>query len=442
MTSVRKALWMPAVYLCVAIALSGVLPLWLDEILQLMDTRSTSATVLLSRLPAHHTGSAPLGYLVQQLTLKIAGYSLRSARFPAAVFGSATVFLVFILAGELGVRRRGMAMLLFASLPMILRYSTEARMYSQALFFSSLAMLIYVRWVKHPSWHLGVGYCVSLTAAIYTQPYTVSIGLALLLWSIFNQERKQIVFGFVTFSVSVFTFLPWYLWASDRWFDAINCHVTQFSFSIKTPLMIVRELAGGGYWTSVPLVVLAILAIRQRVPGNRIYSLLLWTATVPIGMAIVVDAFFGYFIAIRQFMWILPSMAILAAAAADGQMRWGRALVSLLIGVCVHQDLNLFRSPRENWQIAADAIAATIRPGVCLRVIPAEQARIYAFFRPEIVNRPCNGSAVLVVTTPYTQAADRSKSIGSLVDEGYTLVEKRTVGKSDLFFFKTDAKSP
>ena len=50
---VCAALVTAILFLIVAIPLSGVLPLWLDEILQLIDTRQPSTAELISRLPRH-----------------------------------------------------------------------------------------------------------------------------------------------------------------------------------------------------------------------------------------------------------------------------------------------------------------------------------------------------------------------------------------------------
>ncbi len=119
---------------------------------------------MLTALPRNAAGGAPLGYLVQQATLRIGGYSVRRARLPMAVFGAASVFLVALLAGELGVRWAWLAATLFAIFPLTFRYATESRVYSQALFLSVLATLLYARAAKRPTWALAILYSLALTA--------------------------------------------------------------------------------------------------------------------------------------------------------------------------------------------------------------------------------------------------------------------------------------
>ena len=121
---------MAAVFFCCAIALSGVLPLWLDEIIQLRQTRNTTPAAVDGIFAA--AGAAPLGYLTQQAVLRATGYSVRWARFPSTVFMAGTVFLVAMIGGEL-------AAVLFALFPLTLRYACESRVYSEALFFRRLA---------------------------------------------------------------------------------------------------------------------------------------------------------------------------------------------------------------------------------------------------------------------------------------------------------------
>src|SRR5258706_189074 len=135
MTPARSGLLLSILFFIAATAASARLPLWLDEVLQLLETRNTSAAEMLTVLP-RNAGAAPLGYLVQQATLRIGGYSARRARLPMAVFAAASVFLVALLAGELGVQWPWLAATLFAVFPLTFRYATESRVYSQALFLS------------------------------------------------------------------------------------------------------------------------------------------------------------------------------------------------------------------------------------------------------------------------------------------------------------------
>jgi len=205
-----------AIFFIVAIALSGVLPLWLDEIMQLIEIRDKPAAEMIAALPAYNAGAVPLGYLVQQATLKIAGYSMRRARFPAALFGSAAVFVVALLGAELGLRPAWLGAAIFAVFPLTLRYATESRVYSQALFLSVLASLVYLRLATSPTLRIAAAYWLILALALYTQPFAAFVGLAHIAWSAANRDRKTVLFGLAAFGMAILAFLPWYFGTYGR----------------------------------------------------------------------------------------------------------------------------------------------------------------------------------------------------------------------------------
>ena len=161
------------------------------------------------------SGAAPLGYIVQQAALKMTGYSVRWARLPAALFAAAAVFAVACLRMELGLQRSWTGAVIFAAFPLTLRYATESRVYSQALFFSVLATLICVRLAVRPRWALARAYCLALTAAAYTQPYAASVGFAHVLWSVGWRNDRTAMLGGTALAVTFLAFVPWYLWSKD-----------------------------------------------------------------------------------------------------------------------------------------------------------------------------------------------------------------------------------
>jgi 4-amino-4-deoxy-L-arabinose transferase-like glycosyltransferase len=431
----RAALSATASFALVAVALLGALPLWLDETLQLIETRDPSTTQMIARLP-RNSGAAPLGYLVQHYSLGLTGYSIRKARLPAALFGIATVLAVGLLAAEAGVRYSWLAAALFAFFPESLRYATESRVYSQALFFSVLATLIYVTLAKRPTAGLAAGYWLALTLAICTQPYAASVGLALLLWSVVRREIKAALYGGVAFALAILAFLPWYLWSRAAWAAGIAREGFHFSFSARTLLMLFREVAGAGYWGSALLLILCAIAVARRYPHTRAQQLLICLLAVPVVCVLAGDAVAGYFVAARQFIWILPAIAILAAMAIERRARTAMVLYALLGIVCVRQSVRYFTAPHENWQAAASFISDQVQRGACLIVSPSDHARLYEFFRPELERARCIAPRMVLAITPVTNSQQRQSAIASLIAQGYTEQDETVVGKSAILFFQ------
>jgi len=445
----RSAILIAAIFAISVVALLGVLPLWLDEILQLGETRDTSTAEMIARLP-RNSGAAPLGYLVQNASLRMTGYGVRRARLPAAIFGILSVFAVALVAREMGLRHAWLAAILFAAFPETLRYATESRIYSQALFFSIVATWLYLRLVKKPSWTLTAALALALLAAIYTNLYTIFVGLAMLIWSALCRDRNTAVRGSVALAAACAAFLPWYLWSKAAWISGITQEGFQFSFSAKTPLMIFREAAGAGYWGSGLLLVLLALALSAPRDGSHRRSLLALLITVPLLGALGTDAVAGYFIAARQFIWILPAAAILAATALESatlsnRSAFGRRFLILatvaLLGVCIRQTVVFFRAPHEDWQAAADAIAFRAREGACVEVAPADSVRFYEFFRPEIERADCSADRrgadhVVLAITPATAPEQREAAIARLKSSGYQQESESNTGLSKILVFR------
>jgi 4-amino-4-deoxy-L-arabinose transferase-like glycosyltransferase len=412
------------------------LPLWLDEVLQLLETRNTSAAEMLTVLP-RNPGAAPLGYLVQQATLRIGGYSVRRARLPMAVFGAASVFLVALLAAELGVRRAWLAATLFAVFPLTFRYATESRVYSQALFLSVLATLLYARAAKRPTWALALLYSLVLTAAIYTQPFAGSVGMAHVLWSLTQREKSGTwLLGVSALAASVLLFLPWYFWSKDKWAAGLGPNTIHFSATVNTPLLLFREIAGAGYWGSGLLLIVCAIALTSRLPSPRTHLLLVLLIAAPLLGVLAADFIFNYFIAARQFIWVLPAVAILAASAADKYPCAGLTLAALFCAVGVMQSVKYFTAPHENIQLAARAMASEAMQGACVTTVaPKEFSRLYEFFEPQVSRDLCDSPRVVLAVPPYSTAARRTAAIVNLTSHGYKQEREALVGGSTLIFF-------
>ncbi len=93
MANSLRALWITtAVYAVLVISLLSYKPLWLDELLTLVEVRLPTTAEMIRELPAV-PGSSPLTFLEQRYLLNAIGFSKAKARLPAAVFGIARPFL-------------------------------------------------------------------------------------------------------------------------------------------------------------------------------------------------------------------------------------------------------------------------------------------------------------------------------------------------------------
>jgi len=431
----RNIALVTAAFFLTALAVSGVLPLWLDEILQLIETRGTTASQLIQLLP-RHPGAAPLGYLFQHAVFDIAGYSVRWARFPSAIFAAGAVFVTGWMAAQLGMKRPWLASALLAVFPLTLRYASESRTYAPALFFSALATVLFLRLRKTPGWFASAAYCLALIFAVYTQPYAISVGFAHAVWAIFDRDRRTTIRAGLGVAMALISFVPWYIWTKTIWASGIQGAGVRFAFSFKTPLMLFRELVGSGYWGSGILIILFIAASVCRPRESRAGLLLVLLIGVPALVAVAADGVFGYFVATRQIMWVMPAVAVLAGLGIERGTRAGLAVGTLLAVVCIWQTVRYFSGPHENWDIAANAIAAEVNRGACLVVVPAEEVRSYAFFRPELAESHCPATRSVLAITPYATSAQREKAASALMGAGYARISAREEGKSEIVVYR------
>jgi hypothetical protein len=139
-------------------------------------------------------------------------------------------------------------------------------------------------------------------------------------------------------------FLPWYLYARGFWADAVIQGGYKSSIGWKTPLMILRELSGGGYLLSAALLCLAAFGYRRTTIPTAGKQLLLLCTIVPLPLVILGNLQFHYFFAIRQLLFIVPPLCVLAAEGLPSFPIRPALVATLLALVAVGYDIHWFTS--------------------------------------------------------------------------------------------------
>jgi hypothetical protein len=182
--------------------------------------------------------------------------------------------------------------------------------------------------------------------------------------------------------------------------------------------MILHELTGAGY-AGAALVIIGLVAGFALGFANRWFWLLY--LLVPVITALIADAAFGYFPAIRQIIFVLAPLALLFTVGVEAIFaRWPKAALVLATALLIAGaigNVNFFRRPREDWRAAAAILASE----PCVMYSPPDSGPYYSFFAPELAGRDCAGAAprVALVISPYAlnnTFADRQRQ---LTDAGY-----------------------
>ena len=187
--------------------------------------------------------------------------------------------------------------------------------------------------------------------------------------------------------VSVFlaglSVIPWYLLMRQDW----ATHLTRLrigSFLDGHPVSVVaHELIGAGYFGTALITLGVVLGLRRRVP-----ALSFWIGYIvfPAALAVSADLVFGYFLAVRQMIFVLPPLVLLFAAGAETLDRKSGLLMGVFLAASLYADFRWFVRPREDWQAAASAVAQL---DACVTFVPRDTETYYLFYRPELRAREC-----------------------------------------------------
>jgi hypothetical protein len=172
---------------------------------------------------------------------------------------------------------------------------------------------------------------------------------------------------------------------------------------------------------------------------RRTLVLLLLLIAVPLVGGLAADAVFDYFLAARQFLWLLPAVAILAVSAWETKPRETIALIVLAVLLCGDKTFKYFVQPEPNWGAAAAAISVETDRGACLQVMPSNAREIYAYFAPQLAQDPKDCPAVVAAVIP---GWSEDGLFEDLSRKGYTKLRTGTVGETSLTIFRRDSGKP
>jgi hypothetical protein len=338
------------------------------------------------------------------------------------------------IAWKLGLAHPWVAAALFSVFPLTLRYAAEARPYSQALFFSALATFLFLELAARPRATLAAAYAFVLAVMLYTQPLSILVAAAHCAWALFRRDWKPALYVSIATAAAGVSFLPWYLWAKSQWTETVVAHEFHFVFTAKTPLMLFRELAGAGYWGSALLLILCVCAAFHPRLSRSTLTLLASLIFLPIACGLIADAKFDYFIAIRQFLWVLPAVAILAALGIEKAGRAGVVLALALVLICGYNSAKYFSARQENFATAARALVREVQHGACLVVAPPHARPLYEFFAPELKQEPRDCRTTIAAVSPHSTEKDRSILFRTLANAGYSVARTQQTGGTTLLF--------
>ncbi|MFD8147636.1 glycosyltransferase family 39 protein [Streptomyces sp. NPDC059708] len=305
-------LWAALLTLAVTAFGAGTPQLWRDELAS-WNAASRSTGELIGML-GHVDAVSGLYYLLLHYWVSVFGDSAAMLRLPSALAMAGSAALVVLIARALFDRRTAVfAGLLFALLPAVTRYGTEARSYAFVVLAVTAATWLLLRALERPSLPRWAGYAVLVALAgllhmvslLFLLPHAMIVALR---WRRARRARTPLAFAAAAVA-GLLPVIPLVLLGRKQVGRQISW--------IETPHL--RDVAG--LWDNLfasPLVGLAVAALAllplawQRGRGPAVEMLLL--GAVPIGACFVASQGSSSYFIDRYVLFTVPAWAILAAA--------------------------------------------------------------------------------------------------------------------------------
>jgi len=416
-------------YTAITLLLLSRLSLWLDELIDLLGTQRQTIFAVI-KYAATNRGGTPIWYLTQALATRALGFSAFSARLPSCIASIAACWGMALLAKRIGARWPTLYVAAFALVPLQLRYALEGRPYSEALCLSVWATVVFLRLLERETFLDGLLYSLLIALGLYTQPYLIFVAVAHVAWALANPRvsAKARLFAVGALSVAGASFIPWLLYARQVW-PAYPAPIVHTPFEPRVLFLILREYLGGGYWISLPVFAAILAGVRAGMVRSSVKLLLVLMILLPIGSALLVDHLFGYFFAIRQVIFILPSVVLLAGDGIEyigskmgGLMATGVALLILITGIVY--DVRWFTRPREDWKSATAILRQSVDNGACPLLTPDLNTQVFLFFDPNLEHRLIDASNISgcsqIAVVEMPSSAEYSATIARrLADAGF-----------------------
>ena len=171
--------------------------LWLDETVQALTSKGTFLN-LFSEL--HGDFHPPLYHLLIWGWAHLLGNGEIAMRLPSVIFGTATIFIVYLIAKQIVPKKFSIptiAALFLATAPFHIYYSQEARTYALTTFLASLSFYFFLKIINHSKQGVvthdrtaNVLYVLTTVLMLYSDYYGLFVFLAQIMTTVLIFRQK------------------------------------------------------------------------------------------------------------------------------------------------------------------------------------------------------------------------------------------------------------
>ena len=399
---------------CLRLFHLGTKSLWVDE----------GATVTLARMAWPHFAqlwwSAEASFqgaffLLMRAWLHL-GQSEAWVRLPAAIFGIASIPLIYLVARKLvGLRAALASAAILAFSPTHVYYSQEARSYTMTILLLLVSTWFFVRAVEQNRERYWILWTVFSVLAVYSHYFAALVMVAQACSMFFHRKpapwARLIIHGLVILAIAA---------PGLTYIFRVPPQAIVFTWMPKpTPkqlLHLALFLGGGGekFVLSTILWIAGAIAIRRERKSEAISGsfwdgmLVVSWAVVPVVLTALVSLRHPVFVQ-RYMIFSLPATVMLAGRGMTALSK--RHLGSwLVVALCVTSSVNIvsvYRKPREDWRNATNVILASAQPGDAVVIYPDYAIVTFDYYRQLNQHAP----PLHVFTPPYYEAGDADRSL-------------------------------
>jgi hypothetical protein len=340
-------------------------------------------------------GTPPLFYVLLHVWMRLFGSGEQATASLSMIFALACVPAAFWVGSSIFGRRAGWyCAVLAATNGLVIRYSTETRMYSLLALLSILATGAFLHAFVFRRRGYVAMFSVALCAMLYTHTWAVffvaATAIALVPCVVVAPDRRRILLdALLAFGAAGVGFLPW---VPNLLYQRAHTGAPWAPLPSGHELFIRPVLLVGGWISFIILAPLSVLGVAEMMRRRRSRPTVAYGVAALIMAVFIVTAWVGAHLnpgwSPRYFVAIIASIILVAAVALSRAGRWG--LVALIaIAFVSANPVRLFSEPKfgmaglSNLKGAAHSIAPRLQPGdLVLSMEPGQLTTLYHYLPP------------------------------------------------------------
>ena len=353
--------------------------IWLDEAYSIYHSQQNFAHVI-----SFKDLSPPLYYVLLHFWIRLTGTSEFSVRLLSVFFGTASVFIIYLLGSHIFNKRVGIySALLVAFSPLHIYFSQEARTYSLLFALTLLSMYFYSKLNKDASKRIIAGYLLSTVFLTYAHLYALLIvlvqNLHQLIVNRFKLSREVKAWVLLQFVVFIF-YIPRMIQLPGIISNNYHSWITRPSF-LQLMYMIYNFFSGPvfSFYGLALMLICSLLVLRYKFGSNIFFPLwILIPLLVPFIYSLLFTPIFvpkyTYFVSLP--LYIIASRSLFGMKTKIRPVLISAMIILSVAALLVQQD----KTTKDPWNKVAEYIETSNQKTDKVIIITAYEIQPFSYY--------------------------------------------------------------